>query len=179
MTLEYGYTKFQNEIGRDGKEYRLAIRIRRIDNQVRRAADMGRHGFTLVELMLIVSIIGILSAIAIPRFAGLTIKARESVTKGNLGVLRSALSIYYGDMEGWYPTDALSSLVPRYLTAMPLKDTPPYHPKGNSVSVGTATDQITSTGDWFYFNTPFGADWGHIEVNCIHQDLKGINWSTY
>lgn len=34
MELEYGFTKYQNEIGRDGKEYRLAIRVRRVDGSV-------------------------------------------------------------------------------------------------------------------------------------------------
>src|SRR5579864_1555923 len=69
-----------------------------------------KKGFTLIELMIVVAIIGILAAIAIPQFANLVAKSQEGATKGNLGTLRSALSIYYGDMEGWYPTDALTTL---------------------------------------------------------------------
>lgn len=34
MNLEYGYTKYQNEIGRDGAEYRLAVRVRLLDGRV-------------------------------------------------------------------------------------------------------------------------------------------------
>lgn len=60
-------------------------------------------GFTLIELMIVVAIIGILAAIAIPKFADLIKKSKEGATKGSLGALRSALTIYYGEQEGTYP----------------------------------------------------------------------------
>ena len=62
-------------------------------------------GFTLIELMIVVAIIGTLAAIAIPKFAGLIRKSGEGASKGNLGALRSAMSIYYGDLEGQFPGD--------------------------------------------------------------------------
>jgi type II secretory pathway pseudopilin PulG len=49
--------------------------------------------------MLVVAIIGILAAIAIPQFSNMTTKSKEGATKGNLGALRSALQIYFGDNE--------------------------------------------------------------------------------
>src|SRR5260370_37796306 len=61
-------------------------------------------GFTLIELMIVVAIIGILAAIAIPRFAQMLEKSREGSTKGNLGSIKSAASIYYGDTQGVWPT---------------------------------------------------------------------------
>ena len=62
-----------------------------------------KKGFTLIELMIVVAIIGILAAIAIPKFADLIKKSKEGATKGSLGALRSALTIYYGEQEGSYP----------------------------------------------------------------------------
>lgn len=62
-----------------------------------------QKGFTLIELMIVIAIIGILAIIAIPRFVDLVDKAREGATKGNIGAIRGALVIYYGDNEGNYP----------------------------------------------------------------------------
>src|ERR1044071_47481 len=67
-------------------------------------------GFTLIELMIVVAIIGILAAVAIPKFADLVTKSKEASIKGNLGAVRSALSIYYGDQEGKYPTNIWTGL---------------------------------------------------------------------
>lgn len=61
------------------------------------------NGFTLIELMLISAIIGILAVIAVPKFSNMLDRAREGAFKGNLGALRSALSVYYVDNEGQYP----------------------------------------------------------------------------
>ncbi len=61
-------------------------------------------GFTLIELMLVVAIIGLLAAIALPQFANMVDKAREARMKGELGTLRSAINIYYADNDGIYPT---------------------------------------------------------------------------
>ncbi|MDO8734379.1 MAG: type II secretion system protein, partial [Elusimicrobiota bacterium] len=68
-----------------------------------------KKGFTLIELMIVVAIIGILAAIAIPKFADLIKKSKEGSTKGSLGAIRSALTIYYGEQEGVYPKASLTA----------------------------------------------------------------------
>ena len=78
----------------------------------------GQSGYTLIELMIVTAILGILAAIAIPEFGHLITKSQEGSTKANLGALRSALSIYYSDMEGFYPTD-INALVPKYIQQIP------------------------------------------------------------
>src|SRR3954465_10374062 len=96
--------------------------------QMTKLKELSKKGFTLIELMIVVAIIGILAAIAIPKFANLIRKSSEGASKGNLGSIRSALSIYYGDMEGQYPSDMASLTVAgKYLAAVPASKAPNYH----------------------------------------------------
>lgn len=67
--------------------------------------NKNQKGFTLIELMIVVAIIGILAAVAIPKFAEMMERSRDGATKGNIGALKSAISIYYGDHDGSNPTD--------------------------------------------------------------------------
>ncbi len=106
-------------------------------------AARARGGFTLIELMLVVAILALLAAIAIPKFADMVDKAREARMKGNLGTLRSALSIYYADNEGLYPKyNNLTPLVTRgmyhlhgkYLNFNNLVFRPPRYSGAGSVS---------------------------------------------
>ncbi|MBN1383422.1 MAG: type II secretion system protein [Elusimicrobia bacterium] len=61
------------------------------------------RGFTLIELMVVVTIIAIMASIAIPKFSEMMQRARESATKGNLGNCRTAIGIYYGRNDAMYP----------------------------------------------------------------------------
>ena len=54
-----------------------------------------KKGFTLIELIMVIVIIGILAGIAIPTFANLVRQAREGATRGALGAVRSTLAIRY------------------------------------------------------------------------------------
>lgn len=140
---------------------------------------MTKKGFTLVELMLVVTIIAILAAIAVPNFSRLIRQAQEARTKANLASLRAAITLFYSDTETTFPTDHLQSLVPKYLRDIPLKYTPRYHPEGNTVSAGPSDAQTDASGDWFYVNKSSDTYFGKISVNCIHTDIKGVSWSSY
>ncbi|MEK6544667.1 MAG: prepilin-type N-terminal cleavage/methylation domain-containing protein, partial [Elusimicrobiota bacterium] len=145
------------------------------------------RGFTLIELMIVVAIIGILAAIAIPKFADLVKKAQEGKTKGNLGTVRSAVSIYYGDSDGISPMDALACLTSnqKYLKEIPEVHVPPFsdvgnvgHGKNQTVTAVSAFSSTTDTGVWGYINLNTNANWGHFWVLCAHNDSKGTLWSN-
>jgi prepilin-type N-terminal cleavage/methylation domain-containing protein len=140
------------------------------------------RGFTLLELMLVVAIIGTLAAIAVPKFANLLRKSNEGQTRGNLGALRSAVTIYYADMEGQYPTNLASlSINGKYLSFIPKNvGVSAYHANSNSIESIMGTPEKVSGGGWWYPGAPnMGKDFGTVWVNCTHTDLKGSSWSDY
>jgi len=55
------------------------------------------NGFTLIELVIIIVILGILAAVAIPKYQDITAQAKEASCRGALGGLRSGISIYYAN----------------------------------------------------------------------------------
>lgn len=143
-------------------------------------------GFTLIELMIVVTIIGILSAIAVPKFAQMIHKSREGKTRGNLAALRSSINVYYADTEGIYPKDNLTVLNGKYMNSTPEVHAAGHH--GNTMSVfnnddlGMAGLVLADNGAWSYWNwegsTFGGRVWGDLWVGCTHTDTKGNVWNT-
>ena len=64
--------------------------------------DMKTSGFSLIELIVAVVILGVLAALAIPRFSQGAVNQNEADLRTNLAVLRTAIEMYYHD-HGAYP----------------------------------------------------------------------------
>ena len=67
-----------------------------------------KNGFTLIELMIVVVIIGILAAIAIPNFLSMQQRAKESVVKSNMHTVQLTAEDYNVRTGGAYPVDGSS-----------------------------------------------------------------------
>ena len=77
------------------------------------------HGFTLLELMIVMTIIGILATLAEPSFRTATVKAREAALKKDLFIFRDAIDQYYAD-QGVYPPSLKDLVDKKYIRAMPV-----------------------------------------------------------
>ena len=71
-----------------------------------------RGGFTLIELMIVVAIIGILAAIAIPNFLRFQLKAKSSEGKGNLAAIRTAEESFFAEFGNYVSAAATPATVP-------------------------------------------------------------------
>lgn len=76
-----------------------------------------QRGFTLIELMVVVTIVGILAGVAIANVKHAQRKANEAALKYNLHEMRKAIDNFYADKQR-YPTD-LTELTPNYLRDIP------------------------------------------------------------
>lgn len=118
---------------------------------------MAKKGFTLIEVLIVVTLIGILVAILVPQYKYSVLRAKEAVLKENLFQLRDAINKYYFDKKK-YP-EALSDLVTaRYLREVPF-------------------DPISKSSEWELVRAePLEdeefdpeADQGIIDVRCLSK----------
>jgi general secretion pathway protein G len=77
------------------------------------------RGFTLIELMVVMTVIALLIMIAVPRYFNSVEKAKEATLKQSLSVMRVAIDKFYGDNDR-YPSTIKELVTKKYIRAVPV-----------------------------------------------------------
>ena len=123
------------------------------------------RGFTLIELVIIIVILGILAAVAIPKYQDMSTEAREAQGRAMLGSLRSGITIFYANQAvttgtaTWPSVNELGTVGTVMAQAVPVN---PYQAAANapdSIVTGvTKGVTVGARGGWAY-NATTGDIW--------------------
>ncbi len=129
-----------------------------------------REAFTLVEMVVVVLIMGIIAAVAMPRMTASAQTAKNNATKQSLSTIRNAIEMYKADNGGSLPPDAatLPTVLKQYLKG-PFP-TAPMGANAGSATVAVGTEPVAVvTG---------GAGWAYNATNgdFYLNDSTGLTW---
>ncbi|HVP11573.1 MAG TPA: type II secretion system protein [Phycisphaerae bacterium] len=144
---------------------------------------MRRSGFTLVELLIVVIILGILAAVVIPQFTDASTDTRSSSLAQNLQTIRQQIEVYRLQHAGSYPTvanfanqmtmttDAAGSTTAGTRPFGPYMMSIPNNPFSNANDV-SSTVSSDGTKGWFYDGAGiFKANDGGTTNGVAHNSL--------
>ena len=104
---------------KDNKKVLIEWQIFNQCEQMPKPHKKNSRGFTLIELMVVMTVIALLISIAVPRYFNSVEKAKEATLKQSLSVMRSAIDKFYGDNER-YPASLNELVTKKYIRAVPV-----------------------------------------------------------
>lgn len=131
-----------------------------------------RQGFTLVELVVVIMILGILAGVAAPKFLSTSATATENGLRQSLSIIRDAIEMYAAQNGGSLPPTTSDALFKTALAPY-IRGTFPKSPVGtqdNTVTFGTTADNASG---WMYSAA------GNFICNATATDSTGAAYSTY
>jgi general secretion pathway protein G len=153
------------------------------------AISLIKKGFSLVELMIVVAVLGILAAIVVPQFNNYSVQAKEAVAKDNLRIFRSAIELYAGRHNGMPPgyPDNNPLNTPNYTTfCNQLMVEGSYIRKIPENPFNNVTDvRVLGNSESFPTSPPAGVGWIYqpatmkIKLSWAGSDSDGIRYFDY
>lgn len=157
-------------------------------------AHSSRRAFSLLELVIVVVILGILAAIAVPRMSRSATNAADNAVAANLAILRNAVDLFSTEHGGAYPSVGnLPNALTQYsdvagttfgaakdtgtgvIYGPYVRDIPPL-PVGANKGKNTFTATLGGSFGWVY-----DASTGKITPNCPDSEVdgRGVKYNTY
>ena len=134
---------------------------------------------------LILELVFVAILVAPMAYHGRVVAIETDDLKTQLGSIRAALSIYYGDTQGHYP-DKLETVLrdPKYMSHpprviavyanVPGRGVMRVHTREEMMGVRNfaSTKQVDDRGGWGYVNDPASPEYGRVFINCTHREIR-------